>query len=283
MHRSDLETWQSILQSTESELSIAEVALSIAQDEYPGLVVADYTDRLDRLADRVASRFDRDSGLRVTMQAMHRCLFDEDGYDGNRLDYYDPRNSYLNEVMDRRLGIPLTLALIYIEVANRLQLPVSGVAFPGHFLVKWSTPDGEIIVDPYTRGEVLGIDQLNRLLRSVYGDSAPSVQEIPGLMAASSKKAMLVRLLRNLKQIYQNARDDERVLRILDKLLVVDPKSRIELRERALIYESSECYRAALYDLERYRDVSVDGADVADDAEVETCLRRLRQMLSSYH
>ena len=275
------DSWASIVLAEKDEVSVAEAALVIAQDEYPHVVVGDYIQRLDQLADRIAQNVDPGAGLVATLSSVNRCLFEDEGYDGNRIDYYDPRNSYLNEVMDRHLGIPITLSVIYIEIGQRLNMPVSGVGFPGHFLVKWSTGDGDVIVDPYSKGERLGVEQLNRLLRGVYGDVAPTVNDAPELLAPASKKDILVRILRNLKQIYQSRHDRERTLRILEKLLAIDPVAGVELRERASLYEQFDCYRAAIQDLERFREISQLGTRDADD--VETALRRLRRMLSSYH
>ncbi len=283
MTTSTLAPWSGIAATEDDALGLAESALLIAQEEYPTLDVAAYVQRLTELADRVGNVLEAGSDTFAAITALNRCLFEEEGFGGNAGDYYDPRNSYLNEVMDRRLGIPITLSVIYLDVAERLDLPVVGVGFPGHFLVKWRVGDGNVVVDPFARGDSLGADQLNRLLRRVYGDDAPSIGDCPALLAAVGKKDILARILRNLKRIYLDRGDRARALSAIERILALDPDSLVDLRDRARVYESSECYRGAITDLERMRAALDARTDRKLTDEIEESLRRLRCRASSYH
>jgi regulator of sirC expression with transglutaminase-like and TPR domain len=136
--------------------SLAEAALSVSTDEYPELDVSGYLSRLDAYADVIRSRLPNAASAKQIIDAINRYLFKDLGYRGNIDDYYDPRNSYLNDVMDRRLGIPITLSLIFIEIAKRLGLKTQGVSFPGHFLVKCHLDKkGFLIIDPFVGGKIL--------------------------------------------------------------------------------------------------------------------------------
>ncbi len=283
MIASTLEPWSGIAATQDDALGLAESALVIAQEEYATLDVAAYVRRLTELADRVGNMLEAGSDTFAAITALNRCLFEEEGFSGNAGDYYDPRNSYLNEVMDRRLGIPITLCVIYLDVAERLDLPVVGVGFPGHFLVKWRVGDGNVVIDPFARGDSLGVDQLNRLLRRVYGDDAPSIRDCPALLGAVGKKDILARILRNLKRLYLDRGDRARALSAIDRILLLDPDSFVELGDRARVYESSECYRSAITDLERMRAALDARANRKLADEIEESLRRLRCRASSYH
>src|SRR3990172_8978648 len=146
-----------MLSEDEGSINLAEAALLIAQEEYPGLDVEAYLDRLNRMACEVEKRFryDHDEDPLGCVEALNSYLFNDLKFRGNAEEYYDPRNSFLNEVLDRRTGIPITISTVYLEVGWRLGLPLHGIGFPGHFLVKYSRAEGEIILDPFHRGSVL--------------------------------------------------------------------------------------------------------------------------------
>lgn len=237
-----------VLASTPDErIDVAEAALLVAQEEYPSLDVAVYLAHLDELADGTRA------GIRSRMTAADRVawlnhfLFVECGFTGNKESYYDPRNSFLNDVIDRRTGIPITLSIVYCEVAQRLGLPVYGVGFPGHFLVKYAA-ESEIIIDPFF-GAIITADECARRHRDLYG---PTARFDRGLLRPSTPREILVRMLSNLKQVYVEKGDLLRALACVDRILLFVPDTPRELRDRGILYQRLECYAAALRDFERY-------------------------------
>jgi regulator of sirC expression with transglutaminase-like and TPR domain len=195
--------------------------------------------------------------------ALNRYLFDELGFAGNVADYYNPRNSYLNDVMERRLGIPITLSLLFIEVGRRIGLALHGVSFPGHFLVKCTVRDGVVVLDPYERGASLGLDDLRQRLQAMRGGTEPAPERIQHLLAAAGKKEILARLLRNLKALYRERQDLPRALAAADRVIEVAPRAADEYRERAAIYLELECFRAALSDFRDYLMLKPGAEDAA--------------------
>ncbi len=232
---------------TGDAIDLAEAALLIAAEAYPGLDVAHYLARLDALADAVRPRLGGASSATERVRALLHALGVEQGFAGNQRDYYDVRNSFLNEVLERRTGIPITLAVVYLEVARRLGLPVRGIAFPGHFLLKYVGTE-EVIFDPFFGQPLNQRDCLERL-RAALGRQA--VLE-PGHLAAASVREILVRMLRNLKQLYSQQRQFEPALACSERILLVSPELPHELRDRGLLYHQLECYAAAQTDLERF-------------------------------
>src|SRR5262245_7585883 len=152
--------WKEIAARPEADIDVAEAALVIAAEEYRNLDVLGYLKQIEELAGRLKGRLRRDISTAETVIALNCYLFEELGFAGNAADYYDPRNSFLNEVLDRRLGIPITLSVLYVEIGRRVGLAVRGVSFPGHFLVKCPVRDGAVVRDPYARGSSLGLDDL---------------------------------------------------------------------------------------------------------------------------
>ncbi len=277
-----MRTWEDIAGLPEDGFGLAEAALILARDEYPELAPQGYLSRLSEYADILKSRVDIGSGAvsGEAVSAMNELLFDELGFTGNRVDYFNPRNSYLNEVMDRKLGIPITLSVVCLEVAHQAGMALAGVAFPGHFLLKYRGSRGEVFIDPFSRGAVLGEPELNRLLARAFGKEAPRVKDAPQLLAACGKKQILLRMLRNLKGIHETRDDRDRMLRVLNRILLLVPDSPPELRDRAALLEKLECYHSALVDLDRFRR-HVPDADA--DAEFAQLWARLNQSAPPYH
>jgi regulator of sirC expression with transglutaminase-like and TPR domain len=198
---------------------------------------------------------------------LNQFLFDELGFHGNARDYYDPRNSYLNEVLDRRTGIPLTLSVLYLEVGRRIGLALEGVSFPGHFLVRLPLRGSMLVLDPFSGGEAQSEADLRARLRRVIPEGAAGpvpVEELPldQFLEPAGKRQILARLLRNLKGIYREADKPERLLAVLNRMLVVAPEAHGDLRERGLVYQRLECYRAALKDLSDYVEREPDAPDI---------------------
>jgi regulator of sirC expression with transglutaminase-like and TPR domain len=251
----------------EGEIDLARACLLIAQDAYPGLDVEGYLGEIERHAARLRGRLPqaRDAGERV--EALNQFLFDELGFSGNADHYYDPRNSYLNEVLDRRTGIPLTLSVLYLEVGRRIGLPLEGVSFPGHFLVRLPLRGSMLVLDPFSGGEAQSEADLRARLRRVIPEGAAGpvpVEELPldQFLEPAGKRQILARLLRNLKGIYREADKPERLLAVLNRMLVVAPEAHGDLRERGLVYQRLECYRAALKDLSDYVEREPDAPDI---------------------
>ncbi len=252
-----------LLSAPDEEMDLAEAALLIAQHEYPNLDILSYLKRLDRMAAEVKSRIPQHAAPGILVSELNQFLFEEQGFAGNVEDYYDPRNSYLNEVLDRRLGIPITLCLVYMEVARRVGLPVEGVSFPGHFLVKFPVPGGEVVLDPFAGGVSLAEEDLESRIEQVYGDQAAARMPVRRFLGAAHKRDMLARMLRNLKSIYMHQGKWGKALAILEQILLIDPEEAPEWRDRGQVYERLECFRFALMDYQRYLELQPD----ADDAE----------------
>ena len=245
--------WAEIAGRPEEDIDLAEGALVIASEEYPGLDIQRYLARIDELALTLRRRLRPDISPPETIIALNRYLFEELRFSGNDSDYYDPRNSYLNEVLDRRLGIPITLSVLYVEIGRRLRLALRGVSFPGHFLVKCPLRDGAVVLDPYAHGASLGLDDLRQRLRALRGgvDDA-SEADVRQMLSPASKKEILARMLRNLKVIYLQKEQRERALSACSRIIVLDPAAALEYRDRAEIYSGLECFRAALGDYRQY-------------------------------
>jgi regulator of sirC expression with transglutaminase-like and TPR domain len=234
-------------------------ALLIARLEYPRLDVEHYLDRLDQMGVAAAHHIARVAGLDAPLgarvDALNQYLFTEAGFTGNREHYDDPRNSCLNEVIDRRTGIPITLALVYIEVARRAGIRAEGVNFPGHFLVRalqdlhTDDPDEGLIVDAFHGGAILGENDCRALLHRHLGDDAAWA---PSLMARATRRQVLIRMLLNLKRLYVRMRSFPQARQVSDILLAMQPSSLSELRDRGLLaYHMNDVFHA-LRDLEEY-------------------------------
>lgn len=245
-------TWQDIVNAPREQLNLAEAALVIAADEYPRLDVAAYMQRIDDLAATLRQRLRADITLKETLLLLNRYMFDESGFAGNSDDYYDPRNSYLNEVIDRKLGIPITLSVLYIEVGRRLRLPLSGVSFPGHFLVKCALRDGAVILDVYAKGASLGIKDLQKRLRVLSGGMDVAPEAVMRLLTVAQPADVLARMLRNLKAIHNERGEKSKALTAVNRVLDLCPDAADDFRDRARLHEDLECFRAALADFEMY-------------------------------
>ncbi|MFZ0889913.1 MAG: tetratricopeptide repeat protein [Candidatus Binataceae bacterium] len=252
---------------------LARGALLIAKEEYPDLDVEYYLDRIAALAREAepAVRAAADTVGRV--QTLSHFLFEQKGFKGNRDEYADPRNSFLNQVLERRLGIPITLSVIYLEVGRRLGINLFGVQFPTHFLVKAVDERGEIIIDPFYGGEILGLNDIRACLAQIYGQP---VEVHPAMLKAVGARQILSQILRNLKGIYLNASDFQRALSALDRILMLEPRAIEELLERGGLYERMECFQAALDDYRSF--LSQAPEHLAADTARESVVRLVRQV-----
>jgi len=264
-----LQMFEKILSEKEERIDLARACLMIAEDAYPGLDVERYIGDIERLAIRLRARIPQSGGAEERVVALNQFLYDDLGYWGNTEDYYDPRNSYLNEVLDRRTGIPITLGIVYMELGRRLGLPLEGVSFPGHFLVRLRLRGGALVLDPFTGGAPQAEDELRRRLERVIPDRARGgvpLAELPldEFLEPASNRQILSRVLRNLKGIYREAGKPERVLEVLNRMLVVSPDASAELRDRGYVYQKLECWRPALKDLTDYLEREPDAPDIDD-------------------
>jgi len=246
------------IERSDGDLDLAEAALLVAAEEYPQLAVEPYLRRIDLLAERARDRLANENAPLLVLHELSRVLFEEEGFRGNAQAYYDPRNSFLNDVLDRRLGVPLTLAIVLLEVGWRLGLPLEGVNFPGHFLVRYAGEAVRVLIDPFQKGELRFEDQAQDLLDRVYGGE---VRLQPAYLRPASKADMLVRLLSNLKGIYLNARDDARALRAVERIILVQPSALEEVRDRGMLLARTGRGVEALIDLERYLDLAPGAPD----------------------
>jgi regulator of sirC expression with transglutaminase-like and TPR domain len=268
-------SFEDMLRGDDEDLDLARAALAVAQGEYPDLDPEAYVLRLDALAERVRARLRPGASPRVVVDAMNRCLFEEEGFRGNLEDYYDPQNSYLHRVLDRRLGIPITLSLVYLEVGRRLGLPMAGVGLPGHFVVKVAGAHEEILLDPFYRGATLDRAECQRRLDAIYGGKVVLTDQF---LRAVGKREMLARLLYNLKRIHTRAGDTGRALRVLDQLLVLQPFALEDIRDRGLLRYRAERYAEALADLRQYLLFLPKASDAAEVRKAILACERLETM-----
>lgn len=261
--------FSAMVSKPESELDLASAALLIAAEEYPQLPLAPYLNRLDLLAERVRDRLGDETAPLIVLQELGRVLFEEERFRGNAEAYYDPRNSFLNDVLDRGVGIPISLSLVYLEVGWRLGLPLCGLSFPGHFLVRFEGEVIRVLLDPFDRGRLRFEDQAQELLDRVYGGL---VRLQPEFLQPADKRDMLVRLLKNLKAIYLNTREDDKALAAIERILLIRPGAAGELRDRGMLLARTGRVDEAVADLRRY----LDAAPGAPDARrVRTMIERL--------
>jgi len=244
----------------DGQVNVARAALLIAQEAYPQLQVNSYLSRLDQLAEEVRDRLADESAPLVLLEELGRTLYERHGFRGNRDDYYDPRNSFLSDVLDRQTGIPLTLGIVYLEVGWRLGLALEGVNFPGHFLIRFAGEAVRLLVDPFDGGRIRFEDEAQTLLDRGYGGL---IRVRPEFLKAAGRRAMLVRLLTNLKGVYLGQEDYPRALTVVDHILSIHPMAPGELRTRGTLLARMGRADEALLELERYLDCTPGGPEVA--------------------
>lgn len=260
----------------ETEINLGRAALAIAAADYPNLDIDNYLLRISELAVSTAARLGADADVYRSIASLNYVLFHEQGFRGNREEYFDPRNSFLNEVLDRKTGIPISLSVLYMEVGQKIGLALQGIGFPGHFLVKVLGDREEIIIDPFNQGEILSQESLEEMLSKLYSGK---IAFDPALLQPISKKQILRRMLNNLKLIYSRQRDWIKGLSVVDRLLVLDPGSAEDIRDRGLIYLQLECFKQALEDLESYLRLAPQAEDrPAVRAQVAVLKRQVAQM-----
>jgi regulator of sirC expression with transglutaminase-like and TPR domain len=261
----------------DAAIPLAETALMIACEEYPQLELNPYLDTLDEIAEMVQKQRSPDDSPIDTVKRINSVLFDTYGFRGNTSDYYDPRNSFFNDVIDRRVGIPITLSTVYIEVARRLNFPIAGVGMPGHFLVKYSDRKDEFFIDPYNRGEILTHDDCRKRLHELYGDAFEFHDR---LLARSTNRQILWRMLNNLKDIYVKGHVIDKCLSIVDMMVIVDSEDLTQFRDRGLLRMQLRQFEGAGRDLQHYLKHLPNAEDREEIQNHIQELRRIRAMMN---
>lgn len=241
-------------------INLARAALLIAKIEYPKLYVDKYLRSLDVVAKTIRERVNsgEKSGLFKTAT---QYLFKELGLKGNRDDYYSPRNSFLNEVLERRTGLPILLSIILLEVCWRLGLPLEGVGMPGRFIVKLREENREIFTDPFNGGKILTVEDCRQILEGIYGGA---VKLQPEHLNSVTKRQIITRMLYNLKGVYLSAGEGQKALTLIELLLRLNPKLVEEIRDRGLVKNMMGDYEGALEDLNKYLESSPSSQDRLD-------------------
>ena len=256
-----LPDWNTLATVDDHALPLLATALLIARDEYPQLDADLYDTMLQSHVEHLRAQVDEVDAWPQKMAAINRHLFDELGYAGDSEHYYDPRNSYINEVFERRLGNPISLALVQIEVARRLGVPLDGVSFPGHFLVRLPVDDGVLVMDPFNRGRPLDEDELRQRARPHLNGEAPDDRALFQILNPATHRAILMRVLRNLHGVYAERDDWERAARSADRILRLSPDNGDALRDRGLAYLKMGHRHGARQDLGRYLQLNPEAAD----------------------
>ncbi len=263
------------LAGTTDARSLAEGALWIAAEAYPGLDVPHWLDRLDTLGRRAAERVTADMAVDAAASAVSRLLFDELGFRGDTEDYYDPRNSFLNDVLDRRLGIPISLSVVYLAVAAHVGLAATGIGLPGHYVVRAERRGRQQLLDPFHGGRLLDRAGCEALVAQVRRGAG---RLDPRWLVPVTTRQTLVRMLANLKGVYSALGDWARALAASDRIVLLAPDAADEHRDRGMLNARLGQASAAVRDLETYLRRAPDAPDAA---AVRDRLRALRQALGS--
>ena len=257
-----LSYFKSLVES-DAHFPLLEAAASIAQDEEPTLDIQDVLATADALLVRLKRRLKLDSDPLKTLSVLNQFFYKELGFSSNANNFYAPENSYLNEVFRTRKGIPISIAIIWLELAQALGLQAEGVSFPGHFLVKVTLPEGLIVMDPLT-GNSLGLDNLGErlaLFRPHMGASGDMDTPLGLFLQPALPRDILTRMLRNLKEIFNSQADWSRLVLVLDRLVVLNPEAIDEVRDRGLALLELGQKERAIEDLNRYVEQVPNAAD----------------------
>lgn len=277
-----------LILGNEARIDLARAALLIAAEEYPHLDLQQHLTRLEELAEQVRTRM-----MTLDMQpanppmtinecfdvlhAMNSVLFEQERFRGNRIDYYNPQNSFLNRVLERRLGIPLTLSLVYIEVGKRLGLHIAGVGMPFHFIVRCDFQHASIYIDPYEKGKFLSEQDCRDRLAQIFKKQEDFD---PSWLEPLTSKQLLLRMLTNLKNLYRHKEDFTRALMACDRILLISPVLPVELRDRGMIHFHLKHYSRATHDLEKYIELAPQADDVEEIRQQIKVIRQLIAMMN---
>lgn len=265
---------RALFDCADADVDLGRAAATLARLERPDADVDECSTQIDEFARVVSTRWDASKPKETAVSAINKLLFEDLGFHGNRDDYYDPRNSFLHDVLDRRTGIPITLSVLYIEIGRRLGLPIYGVGLPSHFVVKFDDRSRVFFIDPYHEGRVLNRQGCVELVKTLHGRPV----ELHDLhFAAVENRTIVLRMLNNLRAIYVHGRQHRRALEVLDAILALAPDSPEEVKQRAWVRHELGHRGAALRDLETYAGLRPE----AEDAEqVQDWMNNLRRTLA---
>ena len=256
----------SALVRQDDSIPLFEAAVALAQDTDPQLDVGAVQAELDTLTERVRKRIPVDAGPVQKVQLLNQYFYRELGFGSNLNNYYDPDNSYLHRVLKTRRGIPISLAMLYVDMAQQIGLDVKGISFPGHFLMKLSIPSGDIILDPIN-GASLSREELEDRLEPYVEQIRRSGKPLAQYLDAAPAREILVRMLRNLKSLYLDQTRWQQLLDVQQRLLILLPGDMTERRDRGLAFSHLDCPQAALEDFQAYlaqRPTAADAQDIRD-------------------
>jgi regulator of sirC expression with transglutaminase-like and TPR domain len=259
---------------SEAEFDLVHAALLVAAESHPQLDVQGELRRIDAWADELRRQVEPTFNNLQKLARLRNFAFEHLGLRGDVGDYYNPSNSLLHEVMSRRLGIPLTLGILFLELGWRIGMPVEGVGFPGHFLVRLTGEEEDLIIDPYRRGMMVHEEDRRRMLEEVTGGR---LEYDEALLAPASKRDMITRLLRNLKAAYVREEDDANALLAVERLLVLFPGDPDEIRDRGLLRYRLHRFGLALDDLSQYLRLR---EDAPDREQIELHVANLRRVVA---
>ncbi len=256
----------------DDHIDLLHAALTIARTAYPDLDIGNYVIRMEALASKVRSHLSPEASAIETVNTLNFVLFREMNFRGNREDYYDPRNSFLNDVIERRLGIPITLSVLYMEVARRVGLPLVGVGMPGHFLLKVYEAEGQqILIDPFNNGSMLNANECEQRMEEIY---AGEVRFKPEYLLPVSRRQILTRMLNNLRHIYMTARQFKKTLAIVDLVLAIYPRSPEDVKQRAMLRFSVGHLAGSLRDIEQYLKMNPEASDAEEVKQMAVSIRK---------
>jgi regulator of sirC expression with transglutaminase-like and TPR domain len=259
------------VQQDDNQINLERAALYLAWEEYPDLEVEAYLNALDSMAAEIQERLPIERYPLRVIQTINRYLYEDLGFHGNTENYYDPCNSFLSEVIERRTGIPITLSLVYLAIAQRLDFPMVGVGMPGHFLIRPALPEMEVFVDAFQQGEILFPQDCQARLAQLY---AQPIEWRPEYLPTVNNRQFLARMLTNLKAIYLNQRDLHRAVAIVERLLLLMPEALLELRDRGILYYHLNRLSEARQDLEAYLRQTPEAEDAI---AVQQLLQQIQQ------
>jgi regulator of sirC expression with transglutaminase-like and TPR domain len=249
------------ISQADPQIDLAKTALYIAQEEYAELDLLKYLQAIDTMAEELALRLPESFYPLKIIEKINHYLFEDLNFNGNTNDYYDPRNSFLNDVIDRRMGIPITLSLVYLEIAKRIDFSMVGIGLPGHFLIRPDFEEVGIFVDVFERGEILFEQDCEARLQQVYQQS---IKLESHFLVPVTNKQFLARMLTNLKFIYINRQQLKKAIAAVERILLLHPDNTRELRDRGLLYYQTSQWQAAADDLKLY----LDEFPQAEDADI---------------
>ncbi|MFN0101814.1 MAG: SirB1 family protein [Bryobacteraceae bacterium] len=253
-----MDTLRDLLKRDDSDAPLDLAALELSRIEFPNLDTHPFLDILDSYASEIDSRLRMEYDAVERLQVLHEFFFREQGFAGNETDYYNPRNSCINEVIATRQGIPISLAVVYLSVADRLDMPMAGVGLPGHFLVRYDEEDFHAFIDVYNSGQLLDGEECFQLARRMTGmDLTPS----PGILNAVSNRQIMVRMLNNLRSIYLRGKSYVKAAQVLDLLVEALPADADSYVLRGAVNVELRKYQAAKADFERYLTLMPEARD----------------------